>query len=745
MQSKAAVLAVTAVSAAGDATNPIAKVLQMIDDLAAKVIAEGEASHKVYSEFEKFCVDRHDQITPEIKTGSDEIAALQAAIGEANAKITTAASQIEELAASIAQDEKDLKEATAIRSNEHADFVNVERDLATTIDMLERTTAVLERDVAAVSGGSSFAQMRGANGVIHALQSLVAAEQMSVADGKKLTALIQAHDDQSDEEAAFGAPAASVHDSGTQIDGSVLDMLQGLLDQSQEQLDSARKAETQAKNNFDMKKQSLEDEIKYASADLDEAKKTAAASRESKASAEGDLAVTTKGLNEDKADLAGVHQECMTKASTYETEVTSRAEELKALATAKKIIVEATSGRSYGRGGGEFAQMDSFLQLKSSSKGQKLVHMLRALAKEEKDKSLAQLASRAESALRIGSATHEDVFDKIREMTNDMIAKLEEEQAADATQKVFCDKEMKETKAKKEDKSADVEKLSIKKDQKEAKSAKVKEEVVTLQKELTELAASQLQMNELRAEEKAAADAATPELKKGIKGLQLALKTLKDYYSKAADAAHGDNSGASNGIIALLETAETDFIRNLNEVVAEEQMAAAAYEQQTKENDLVKLAKEADVKYKTKEAASLDKYASDLATDLAGATEELDAVNSAWDTLQGQCIQMPDTYEERQQKRKDEVTRLEGTLQALKDQEEGAGAEPVAEEPAAAEEGAAPAEAAAAPAEEAAAPAEPAAAAEEAAAAPAEPAAAPEEAALVQVSANHLRGITKHA
>ena len=33
----------------------------------------------------------------------------------------------------------------------------------------------------------------------------------------------------------------------------------------------------------------------------------------------------------------------MIKASAYETEVSSRCEELKALATAKKIIVEATS------------------------------------------------------------------------------------------------------------------------------------------------------------------------------------------------------------------------------------------------------------------------------------------------------------------------------------------------------------------------------------------------------------------
>merc|ERR1740127_129405 len=196
--------------------------------------------------------------------------------------------------------------------------------------------------------------------------------------------------------------------------------------------------------------------------------------------------------------------------------------------------------------------MDSFLQLKSSSKGQKLVHMLRALAKEEKDKSLAQLASRAESALRIGSATHEDVFDKIREMTNDMIAKLEEEQAADATQKVFCDKEMKETKAKKEDKDAEVEKLSTRKEQKEAQSAKLKNEVATLQQELSESASAQVQMDDLRSKEKAAYEAATPDLKKGIKGIQLALKTLKDYYANAGATA---SSGAGGGIIALLEVA----------------------------------------------------------------------------------------------------------------------------------------------------------------------------------------------
>jgi chromosome segregation ATPase len=668
MQTKAAVLAITAASAAGDASNPIAKVLQMIDDLAAKVIAEGETSHKIYSEFANYCEDRHEQIDPEIKTGTSDVAGLQAAIGEATSKIAVASSQIDDVAASIAQDEKALKEATDVRTKENEDFQAVEKDLAATIDMIERAIAVIERE----SGSASFAQIKGASGLVQALQSMVGAEQMSVADGQKLTALIQAQNDDSDDDAAFGAPAAAVHQSST---GGIVDTLQGLLDTANEQLDSARKTEVQAKQNYDMKKQSLEDEIKYANDDLAEAKKAVAANTQSKAVAEGDLAVTTKALNSDKADLAVVHQECMEKASAYEAEVASRAEELKALATAKKIIVEATS----------MAQTDSFLQLRSSSKGTQVVHMLKKLASEEKSKSLAQLASRVASALRIGVSSGEDPFVKIKEMVGDMIEKLQSAQADDATQKAFCDKEMKETKDKKADKEADVEKISTKKEQQEAQSAKLKEQVAALQKELSELASAQAEATNLRSEEKLAVDASTPDLKKAIKGIQMALKVLKDYYAKAADAAHGA-SGAGSGIIALLETAETDFIRNLNEMVAEEEMAAAAFEQQTKENDLTKLAKEADVKYKTKEAVALDKSASDLGTDLSGTQDELDAVNSAWSTLQSQCIAKPASYEERQKRRQEEVARLQDTLAVLES-----------------------------------------------------------EAALVQISAKHLRGVRKHA
>jgi len=82
--------------------------------------------------------------------------------------------------------------------------------------------------------------------------------------------------------------------------------------------------------------QSLKDEIKFTTADLDAAKKNTATSAEAQANAEGDLAVTSKDLQEDIKTLSTLHADCMTGAEDFQAETKSRAEELTALATAKK-------------------------------------------------------------------------------------------------------------------------------------------------------------------------------------------------------------------------------------------------------------------------------------------------------------------------------------------------------------------------------------------------------------------------
>merc|ERR1719201_2754095 len=139
-----------------------------------------------------------------------------------------------------------------------------------------------------------------------------------------------------------------------------------------------------------------------------------------------------------------------------------------------------------------------------------------------------------------------------------------------------------------------------------ARSAKLKSEVATLQEELAQISKAQAEMDKIRAEEKAAFDTNSAEMEKGIKGVQLALKVLNDYYAKS-DKAHSSADGAGSGIIGLLEVCESDFSKGLAEMTSVEQTASSEYETESKENEITKATKDQDLKYKTKEAKGLDK------------------------------------------------------------------------------------------------------------------------------------------
>merc|ERR1719221_1352967 len=121
---------------------------------------------------------------------------------------------------------------------------------------------------------------------------------------------------------------------------------------------------------------------------------------------------------------------------------------------------------------------------------------MREFAQKQNSAALAQLASRMATAL----LSNADPFGKVKNLISDMIARLEAEMSAEATEKAYCDKELAETNVKKADKSAEIEKMSTAIDQASARSAALKGEVAELQKALASLAASQAEMSKIRQE-----------------------------------------------------------------------------------------------------------------------------------------------------------------------------------------------------------------------------------------------------
>merc|ERR1719182_351013 len=108
---------------------------------------------------------------------------------------------------------------------------------------------------------------------------------------------------------------------------------------------------------------------------MDEEKSLKASTEETKATAEGDLLQTIKGLAEDKKALATASSTCMTVAADHDATVKSRNEELEAIATAKKILSDTSSGavaQSYS-----FVQVSSRLQTGVDLAGAEVVNTLK--------------------------------------------------------------------------------------------------------------------------------------------------------------------------------------------------------------------------------------------------------------------------------------------------------------------------------------------------------------------------------
>merc|ERR1712129_266502 len=213
----------------------------------------------------------------------------------------------------------ELKNATAIRKKENDEFTNNEAELMDCLDTLERAIGILSKEMEKNPAALAQIDTSSTERLVQTLGAVISAAGFAGADRTKLVALIQSQQDTGEDNQDTGAPAAAVYKSHS---SGIIDVLEDMKEKAEAELSDLRKEETNSKHNYDMLKQSLDDQMAADTKDMDDEKAAKAEASEGKATAEGDLGETLKLLKNTQDDLATASATCMQVAADHQATVT---------------------------------------------------------------------------------------------------------------------------------------------------------------------------------------------------------------------------------------------------------------------------------------------------------------------------------------------------------------------------------------------------------------------------------------
>jgi hypothetical protein len=644
-------LALACVAAVG--ANPIAKVVELLQGMRTTISNEINEAQKTYVEYQEWSRSTIQETEHAITRNTEQQQAAEAGMSDSAAKIQEHEGNIQDLSGSIATNEKDLAGAKEIREKQKADFQAAEKDLVDTIDTLVRAASLLRQHGGRAGSSQLQAALTQVSGM---LSTVLDAAFVNGMDKQRLQALLQAKedgddDDSDDDKPKFTNPTAAAYTSHS---GNIIDILAELKVKAESELNTLRKEEMGRQHEFDLLQQSLTDSISVGNRDLDTNKAGLSEQREINAKMTGEKEEQAKQLADNTKYLEELQQQKTDKAQDHETSQASRREEVKAVDEAIAIL----SGKDFQGAVGRRA----FVQVKEKDPRARVMDLLKSAAREFHSVGLAQLALRAS----------EDPFAKVKQLIEQMIARLNKQSAEEASKKAYCDEEMKKTTAKRDEQSGKLDNFSSRLEKANADHAMLKEDVATLSGEISELDAKVSEATKIRQSESAEFAAAQADYSTGLEGLNQALEVLRKFYAEKATKV--SKSESSTGVIAMLETAEADMTRLQAESKMEEDTAAKDFAKFTQESKVTRASKEAAMKGKEQEGARLAASIADLKNDVDGMTAELDATLKYLDKLRQSCTHKPQTFAERAANLQKEIESLHEALRIL-NEETAAGAE----------------------------------------------------------------------
>jgi len=654
---------VSARDASSDQVTPVQKVLQMMDELKAKGVAEMQAEQETFATFSKWCHTTEIDKTKSISNAKLKIEQLSADIGKWTQDSAVLAEQIAELDGTIDKSEQEIADAKKARKADHELFQQKLADYDNSIDQVDEGVKQLKLMMSSTEGAAGAAAF---------IQQFAGTARLQEHSRQALRSFLETSD-------TIAAPEAAAFESKS---GGVVDMMEKMGLKLVDEKKKCEEEEAEAVHANMKIQQSFTSEINKSQDVRSRRAANMHKKQEAASDAKADLASTSATKSSDESYLADLQTECAQKHEDFEARQKLRQEELDAIDKAKDIIAGGAVSGAADKHLPGLVQV-SFAQLRSVNAAAKPAVLACAayLNRQGKKMNSSMLAA---LAIRVS----EDPFGKVKKLIEGMIGKLMTEATDEADQKGFCDTEMGTNKMTREKKTATVESLSANIEEMTAKTGQLTEEVAELSEDIASIDAALAKATEIRTQEKAKNAQTISEAQQAISAVQKAIDVLKEFYAKAAGATAFSQfmtngvsdeapetfdkpftgSGGEGGIVGMLEVILSDFQRLEAETTQGEADGEREFVQLQADSSQDKAVKGTQSKQKSEEIARLGADTSDAKQDLASNQEELDAAMKYFEKLKPTCMTVGASYEDRVARRKAEIESLHEALKILSDE-----------------------------------------------------------------------------
>jgi len=384
--------------------NPIRKVVNMLQGMSKKVVAEGEKQLELHEKFQCYCKNGGGDLAKSISAAETKVPELESDIKEGESKKVQLEEDLKQHTADRDAAKAAMAEATGLRKKEAAAYAASASENGANIAATAKATAAVEKGM-----GAAFLQTATAN----VLRNLVQNSQgMADSDKASLNAFLSNGEGY--------APAS----------GEIVGILKTMHDEMSADAADEKATEDAAIKAYDTLIGAKTKEVNANQKAI-----------ESKMTRVGELAVqivqmkndlgdTAEALAEDKAFLADLEKNCAAQAAAWDEIVKTRNEELLALADTIKVLNDDDTlelmKKTLPGASASFVQM----QVTSSTMRAQALSAIRSVRRSPQMDFIA-LAIRGK---KIG-------FEKVIGMIDEMAATLATEQKDDDAKKAYCAKE----------------------------------------------------------------------------------------------------------------------------------------------------------------------------------------------------------------------------------------------------------------------------------------------------------------